>query len=128
MRGGINAEVVCLCDSSKNLYIFHNEGKKAPDGKDDLVTFTYSHTGDDLSSITCRLLCACVRVCVCCFIDLFIAPKETSAAFHLLLQFPHRAHERTDEVKHADMLAASLWCFDEECEVLPLYSPGKIPL
>lgn len=70
----LNANAVCLCESCRNLYIFHNEEKKAPDGKYNLVTFTYSHTGGDLSSVVCRLLS--VRVCVCVVLLIYSQPQR----------------------------------------------------
>lgn len=49
----------------------------------------------------------CMCVCVC-FIDLFIAPKEISAAFHLLLQFPHRGRQDTDKGTHRHIVTVVL--------------------
>lgn len=99
----------------------NNEEQKALDGKLNLVTYNLrTHLGG-LNLIMCFVH---VSVCLCCFIDLLVASKDKSAAFHLLLQFPQQRHQDTDRGVHDRARCITmvlLQRMQHKC------SPGSIP-
>lgn len=73
-----------MCDSLQKLllfcahFIFHNEEKKALDGKLNLMTRTSGHAWGDLSLITCWLFCLCMSLfmCVCVVLLIYSQPPR----------------------------------------------------
>lgn len=95
MCDSLREPLLCCAD-----FIFNNEEKKAPDGKMNLMTYMQRPRRWGWFSPNNMLAFVCPCAWVCCFIDLFITPKDISAEFHLLLQFPHKGRQDTDNGAH----------------------------